>query len=239
MADNTQLNAGTGGDLIRDIAKTVNSGAKTQGMLLDIGGGTDASPELFLIAGQAVKAASIPVTLASDQGALSVSGTFYQATQPISAAALPLPAGAALEAGGNLATIATAQGAGATGVAQPTGGAGVLGWLSGIYNKLLGLLSVQVTTAYTPGVASGSFTTDATPSTSASILSANAGIQSFHLSNLGTATIYINNAGGAASETAGIPVAAGQTVWFDCKVSNAQFNAFSTVASVPYFMVVG
>lgn len=38
----------------------------------------------------------------------AVTGTFWQATQPISAASLPLPAGAALENGGNLANIAGA-----------------------------------------------------------------------------------------------------------------------------------
>ena len=79
--------------------------------------------------GQKTMAASLPVTLASDQSALNVtgpltdaqlrasavpvSGAFFQATQPvsiaatvaISAAALPLPANAAIEAGGNLAAI--------------------------------------------------------------------------------------------------------------------------------------
>ncbi len=69
-------------------------------------------------------------------GTVPVSGSFYQATQPISAASLPLPAGAALETGGNLATVATAQGNAATGITIPTGGAGILGWLSGIFNKL-------------------------------------------------------------------------------------------------------
>ena len=39
-------------------------------------------------------------------GTLAVSGTFWQATQPVSAAALPLPSNAAQETGGNLATIA-------------------------------------------------------------------------------------------------------------------------------------
>jgi hypothetical protein len=45
MADNTTLNAATGGDTIRDVAKTANSPAKTQVVLLDIGGGADGSPE--------------------------------------------------------------------------------------------------------------------------------------------------------------------------------------------------
>jgi hypothetical protein len=35
-------------------------------------------------AGQAAKSESLPVTIASDQGALAVTGTFWQATQPIS-----------------------------------------------------------------------------------------------------------------------------------------------------------
>ena len=61
--------------------------------------------------GQKTMVGSIPVTIASDQGALTVAthavtgsgtfavtGTFWQATQPISAAALPLPTGASTEA---------------------------------------------------------------------------------------------------------------------------------------------
>ena len=38
MADNTALNAGSGGDTVRDVAKTVNSPAKTQVMIVDLGG---------------------------------------------------------------------------------------------------------------------------------------------------------------------------------------------------------
>ena len=122
MADNTLLNAGTGGDTIRDVAKTANTPAKTQMVILDVGGGADASPETALVLGQAVKASSLPVTIASDQPAVPVSGTFWQttqpisgsvtvsnasipvtgtfwqATQPVSAASLPLPAGAATSA---------------------------------------------------------------------------------------------------------------------------------------------
>lgn len=62
--------------------------------------------------GQKAKAASLAVTLASDQDALpitdnggsltvdgtvAVTGTFWQATQPVSAASLPLPTGASTE----------------------------------------------------------------------------------------------------------------------------------------------
>ncbi len=46
------------------------------------------------------------VTIATNDS-VPVTGTFWQATQPISAASLPLPTGAALETGGNLAAIAT------------------------------------------------------------------------------------------------------------------------------------
>lgn len=48
--------------------------------------------------GQKTSANSFPVVLPSDQGALAVTGTFWQATQPVSAASLPLPAGAAISA---------------------------------------------------------------------------------------------------------------------------------------------
>jgi hypothetical protein len=47
--------------------------------------------------------ANVNITNAS----LAVTGTFWQATQPISAVSLPLPANAAQETGGNLATLVT------------------------------------------------------------------------------------------------------------------------------------
>lgn len=84
MPDNTVLNAGSGGDTIRDVAK---NSIKTPVCILDIGG---AGAESLLAAGQAAKANSLPVTLASDQGALAVSGT-------VAVSGLPaLPAGANL-----------------------------------------------------------------------------------------------------------------------------------------------
>ena len=178
--------------------------------------------------GQATMANSQPVVIASNQSAINVIGTFWQATQPvslatiplasnaataanqvtgngylaslvaaltnplpvsgtvgitgtvpISAASLPLPNNAAQETGGNLATIATNSGTQATaalqtngntslssiatntgnaatsaatiatqtngvakdgtdgtGITPPSGGVGIRGWLSGIFNKL-------------------------------------------------------------------------------------------------------
>lgn len=66
-------------------------------------------------------------------------------TSPVTVASLPLPANAAKETGGNLATLATAQGNAGSGISEPTGGSGILGWLSGIYNKLSGSIVVTGT----------------------------------------------------------------------------------------------
>ena len=53
-----------------------------------------------------------------------------------------LPSNAAQESGGNLASLVSGQGAGGTGIAQPAGGSGLAGWLSGIYKAVTGTLSV-------------------------------------------------------------------------------------------------
>lgn len=59
--------------------------------------------------------------------------------QSISAVSLPLPAGAAQD------------GTDASGVSAPAGASGIRGWLSGIYSKLSGTLSVGITTALPAG----------------------------------------------------------------------------------------
>ena len=58
--------------------------------------GTAGSPSTQVISVQGVASGIV----------LPVSGTFFQATQPVSSASLPLPSNAAQETGGNLATIA-------------------------------------------------------------------------------------------------------------------------------------
>ncbi|MGA7384498.1 MAG: hypothetical protein WBW81_07350 [Methylocella sp.] len=78
--------------------------------------------------------------LSGDGGALS-HVTNFPATQPVSAASLPLPSNGAQETGGNLAAVATAQGAGGTGITQPAGGSGILGWLSGIFSNLASVIT--------------------------------------------------------------------------------------------------
>lgn len=73
MADNTTLNPGNGGDTIRDIDR---AGVKTQVVALDANPG---GAESLLTAGQKAKAASVPVTLASDEDALALFGPVTEA----------------------------------------------------------------------------------------------------------------------------------------------------------------
>jgi len=69
--DNVVVNPGFGGAVVRAVAKNITS-ASTQVMILDVGGGTDASPETPLTLGPALSAASLPVVIASDQGPQNV-----------------------------------------------------------------------------------------------------------------------------------------------------------------------
>jgi hypothetical protein len=50
VADNTTLNSTSGGDTIRDIARTSNSPAKTQVVALDLGGASDSNAEVIMAA---------------------------------------------------------------------------------------------------------------------------------------------------------------------------------------------
>ncbi|MFA5053956.1 MAG: hypothetical protein WC565_07845 [Parcubacteria group bacterium] len=99
--DNIEITAGSGSPVRTDLVGT----AHYQVIKLDAGGDGVAVP---IVAGQQTKAASLPVTLASDQGALPVSDNggalTVDGTVAITAAALPLPSGAATSAlqGGGL-----------------------------------------------------------------------------------------------------------------------------------------
>jgi len=90
MADNTTLNPGTGGDIIRAEEK---GGSKTQVMLLDIGG----------IGAESLVDGSNPLPVSGTVTANAGTGTFN-----VAAASLPLPSGAATAAG--LTTINTTLG---------------------------------------------------------------------------------------------------------------------------------
>ena len=123
-------------------------------------------------------AGSAAIGSVSVNGSVAVTGTFYPTTQPISVTSLPLPAGAAAAAnqpaisadGGSLAHVtnfpstqsvsavslplplgAAQDGTDATGVTSPAGGVGIRGWLSGIYAKLGGTLSVGIASALPAG----------------------------------------------------------------------------------------
>jgi hypothetical protein len=76
-------------------------------------------------------------------GTLAVSGTFWPTTQPVSAASLPLPTGAALEAGGNLAAISAAAGTQADVAYSGSGSGSTISLLKWIGAAIKGTLSVS------------------------------------------------------------------------------------------------
>lgn len=117
MAANTVLSPGVGGDTIRAEDK---GGFKTQVVLLDIGGlGAESLLSGFLPVSQSgtwnigtITAVTTVSAVTSITNPVAVTGTFWQVTQPVSGT-VTANAGTnlntsllALEAGGNLATIA-------------------------------------------------------------------------------------------------------------------------------------
>ena len=78
MADNTQLNSGSGGDTIRDLARLAGT-VKTQVIQLDIGGAST-NAEVLVTAGQQLASQSIPVVIASNQSALSTANVLGSST---------------------------------------------------------------------------------------------------------------------------------------------------------------
>jgi hypothetical protein len=69
VADNTRLNPGALGDLVRNVQKGGADGPKTSACVIDISG---AGVEVLLTAGQQTMAASLPVVIASNQTAVPV-----------------------------------------------------------------------------------------------------------------------------------------------------------------------
>jgi hypothetical protein len=90
MADNTVLNPGSGGDTVRTVAKSGNAGAKSQIIVVDVGGGADGSPETALVVGQQASFASLSTVAA----AMTPLGPGQYGVSPISATALTIPSGA-------------------------------------------------------------------------------------------------------------------------------------------------
>lgn len=121
MADNFTANAGAGGDTFAadDIAGVKYPRGKITIGADGVDGGDVSSsnplpitaPSAIPVSGtfwQATQPVSGPLTDTQLRAsAVPVSGTFFQATQPVSAASLPLPSNAAQETGGNLATLVT------------------------------------------------------------------------------------------------------------------------------------
>jgi hypothetical protein len=69
VADNTRLNPGALGDLVRNVQKGGTDGPKSSACIIDVGG---AGVEVLLTAGQQTMAASLPVVIASNQTAVPV-----------------------------------------------------------------------------------------------------------------------------------------------------------------------
>jgi len=91
--------------------------------------------------GQKTMANSRPVVISSDQSAIPVTGTFFQATQPVSVIALPLPSGAATSA--NQSTEQGLYGAlTETAPGSDTASSGLNGRLQRIAQRLTSLLAL-------------------------------------------------------------------------------------------------
>ena len=124
------------------IISQLGAGSGGSASSVSISDGTTATQKLAIDAsGRAsvtVTNTSLPVTGAFFQATQPVSGSIsvsnFPATQAISAAALPLPSGAAQD--GTDITTPTAM---------PAGGSGIRGWLSSIWTKLNGTLSTSRT----------------------------------------------------------------------------------------------
>ena len=96
MADNTTLNQSSGGDTIRNVAKTATS-AKTQVVLLDLGGGADADPET-------IAKGALPTTSANP--ATIIAGRQLTTTGAVALASQALVNGVAIKAlSTNVATV--------------------------------------------------------------------------------------------------------------------------------------
>jgi hypothetical protein len=151
------------------------------------------------------------------------------------AATVPLPSGAAQESG-NLATIANAQGAGGTGISQPTGGSGILGWLSGIYNylsTLAGAVSSNKVQIYQPGTTPTAGTASAT-TTAATLTSTACSAISIQNDPLSTNNLQI----GTASGTQPYKLLPGQSITITCTNANQIYvSTASGTATVNYLVV--
>ena len=209
MSDNTQLPLGTGGDVIRDVAKTANvaTGAKTQMVILDVGGGAQGSPETPLTAGTQLKAASLSVTTASDLANIEPAGAAITGAS--------LPAGGVGLTGWLSAIWSTVS----TAANQTTANTS----LASISSKLSGVLSVSwsgqsVGVDNKPVGPAALATSQASISTSASLIVAartgavGTGRVAVTLYNSGATTVYFGPSGVTTATGAILPSGAAVTL---------------------------
>lgn len=116
---------------------TTNPGAGGANLATDIFTDSDAQQRTMPYSALAVGDIGGPYNPVDSTHPLPVA--IENASLAITAAALPLPAGAATEA-----TLAGISGTDATGISQPAGGAGIRGWLSGIYQAITGILRAKL-----------------------------------------------------------------------------------------------
>jgi len=140
-SDNTRLSAAVGeGDLIRDLADA--DGVKWPANVVSYA--TTIAPGANVLV-EVTPSTGLPIAPASG-AVFAVTGTFWQATQPISAASLPLPTGAATEA--TLASL----------LASIDVGVDVTNFPSGFLAAQSGVWSVGITNATLAVTQSGSWT---------------------------------------------------------------------------------
>ena len=165
--------------------------------LVEIGGAA-------LAFGQATMADSLPVVLASDQSPLPVTGTFWQATQPVSVASLPLPTGAALDA--TLAGIAGQLPAALVGGRLAIDGSGVVQPVSGTVS-ISGTVNVAppVPSTKLSGQQNVTGTAAALPSHTCQVVCVQ------HFAGGSQDYVYVGESGSTTS-TAGVKLEAGQAV---------------------------
>jgi hypothetical protein len=184
---------------------TANIGT-TNGLALDATL-SSMSAKLPATLGQKTMANSMACVLPSDQSAIPVTGTFWQATQPVSAASLPLPTGAATSA---------LQTTGNTSLSSIDGKLGSLGQKAMSGSAPVVLASDQSAVPTKAAVnANGSGSAAASTVSTVITLTAPANAVGFILQNLDTSTANIRWAvGRTASTTLGQQLQPGRDTGF-------------------------
>ena len=153
---------------------TANAGTNlnTSALALESGGNLASINTKIPAQGQALAAGSLPVVLPTAQitaltpTSTTAAGTTATLALPVQGVTngVPMSISGTVTANlgttdtANLATVASAQGSNGTGITQPTGGSGLLGWLSGIYKTLTGTLTTSVSNFPATQAVSGSVT---------------------------------------------------------------------------------